>query len=145
MKYVLDLSTIAALMRGNPEAVARLEERPRFEVAVPQTVVAEIRFGLARLRPSNRRRRLEETWALFEKELHRAPWTEEERRRYLGDTSPAVIPEYPRQPRHNDEIELLPDSPEFLAYTIDDIGFREIIDSAFREAIARARGVKRWR
>jgi uncharacterized membrane protein (UPF0127 family) len=76
---------------------------------------------------------------------HFGPWTEEERRRYLGDTSPAVIPEYKTKPRRNDELELLPDSPEFLAYTIDDIGFREIIDSAFREAIARARGVKRWR
>jgi tRNA(fMet)-specific endonuclease VapC len=77
MKYVLDMSTIAALMRGNPEAVTRLEEQPRFEVTIPQTVVAEIRFGLSRLRPSNRRRRLEETWSLFEKELHRVPWTEE--------------------------------------------------------------------
>ena len=70
------------------------------------------------------------------------PWTEEERRRYLKEKSPAVIPEHPRQPKHNDELELLPDSPEFLAYTIDDIGFREIIDSAFREAISRARGLR---
>ncbi|MDD5500786.1 MAG: DUF192 domain-containing protein [Candidatus Omnitrophica bacterium] len=75
---------------------------------------------------------------------HFGPWTGEERRRFLGDKSPAVIPEYPRQPKRNDELELLPDSPEFLAYTIDDIGFREILDSAFKEAIARARGVKRW-
>ncbi len=75
---------------------------------------------------------------------HFGPWTEEERRRYLENKSPAVIPEYKREPRRNDELELLPDSPEFLAYTIDDIGFREIIDSAFREAIARARGMKRW-
>jgi hypothetical protein len=70
------------------------------------------------------------------------PWTEEERRQCLKEKSPAVIPEHPLQPKHNDELELLPDSPEFLAYTIDDIGFREIIDSAFREAISRARRLR---
>jgi len=73
---------------------------------------------------------------------HFGPWTEEERSQYLKDKSPAVIPEHPRQPKHNDELELLPDSPEFLAYTIDDIGFREIIDSAFRQAISRAKGLR---
>jgi hypothetical protein len=38
-----------------------------------------------------------------------------------------------------DELEFLPDSPEFLAYTIDDIGYRDKIDRAFQEAIERAR------
>jgi len=52
----------------------------------------------------------------------------------------AVIPTEPR-PRRSmpDKLEFLPDSPEFLAYTIEDIGYREKIDSAFQEAIARAR------
>jgi len=67
------------------------------------------------------------------------PWTEQERRRYLKDKSPAVIPEHKRQPRLKGELEFLPDSPEFLAYTIEDIGYREKIDSAFLNAIARAK------
>jgi len=39
----------------------------------------------------------------------------------------------------NNELEFLPDSPEFLAYTIDDIGYRSKIDNAFMQAIARVR------
>ncbi|MDD4985790.1 MAG: DUF192 domain-containing protein [Dehalococcoidales bacterium] len=77
---------------------------------------------------------------------HFGPWTEEERRQHLKDRVPAVI--HKRKAgtkKRNDELDLLPDSPEFLAYTIDDIGFREIIDSAFKEAITRARGLQRWR
>ena len=70
------------------------------------------------------------------------PWSELERRQYLKEKSPAIIPKHPRQPRLKGEIEFLPDSPEFLAYTIDDIGYREKIDSAFLGAIARARGGK---
>ncbi len=38
------------------------------------------------------------------------------------------------------ELEFLPDSPEFLAYTIEDIGYRDKIDRAFQKAIARAQG-----
>jgi uncharacterized membrane protein (UPF0127 family) len=55
--------------------------------------------------------------------------------------SSAVIPTEPRRPRprRKDELEFLPDSPEFLAYTIEDIGYREKIDHAFLGAIARAR------
>ncbi len=68
------------------------------------------------------------------------PWSEQERRRYLKGKSPAVIPKHGRQPRLKGEIEFLPDSPEFLAYTIDDIGYRDKIDNAFLRAIARARG-----
>jgi len=39
-----------------------------------------------------------------------------------------------------EKLEFLPDSPEFLAYTIDDIGYRDRIDSAFLGAIKRAKG-----
>lgn len=53
-------------------------------------------------------------------------------------TRPAVIPTEKR-PRREGELEFLPDSPEFLAYTIDDIGYREKIDSAFQQAIARTK------
>ena len=69
------------------------------------------------------------------------PWSEQERRQYLTRKSPAVIPIEPRQRQSKaDELEFLPDSPEFLAYTIDDIGYRDRIDSAFLSAIQRAKG-----
>jgi len=69
------------------------------------------------------------------------PWSEQERRRYLKGKFPAVIPIEPRQRQSKaNELEFLPDSPEFLAYTIDDIGYRDRIDSAFLSAIKRAKG-----
>jgi len=58
-------------------------------------------------------------------------------------TRPAVIPTEKR-PRRDGELEFLPDSPEFLAYTIDDIGYRERIDSAFQQAVARVKGSEPW-
>jgi len=73
---------------------------------------------------------------------HFGPWTDEERSRYLGDKTPAVIHKSKQRSERRDDLDLLSDSPEFLAYTIDDIGFREIIDSAFRQAISRARGIR---
>jgi uncharacterized membrane protein (UPF0127 family) len=82
----------------------------------------------------------EEAAIMAARTKHLGPWTGQERRRYLEGKSPAVIPEHKQQPRLKGEIEFLPDSPEFLAYTIDDIGYRDKIDSAFLSAIARARG-----
>jgi len=84
----------------------------------------------------------EEAAIMVARAMHFGPWTEEERQQYLKDRAPAVIPEHTRRPGRRDDLELLPDSPEFLAYTIDDIGFREKIDSAFRQAISRARGLE---
>ena len=57
-----------------------------------------------------------------------------------GGKSAAVIPTKPRRPREvkEGELDFLPDSPEFLAYTIEDIGYRGKLDSAFQTAIARA-------
>ena len=45
----------------------------------------------------------------------------------------------PARRQRKDELEFLPDSPAFLAYTIEDIGYREKIDGAFQAAIARAK------
>ena len=65
---------------------------------------------------------------------------EEEDERATSGKAQAVTPEQPRSPHVKDKLEFLPDSPEFLAYTIDDIGYRDRIDSAFLNAITRARG-----
>jgi uncharacterized membrane protein (UPF0127 family) len=51
---------------------------------------------------------------------------------------PKVVPTESDK-KGKDELEFLPDSPEFLAYTIEDIGYREKIDSAFQQAIARVK------
>jgi hypothetical protein len=37
------------------------------------------------------------------------------------------------------DLEYLADSPEFLTQTIEDIGYRDKLDNAFKAAIARAR------
>jgi len=82
----------------------------------------------------------EESAIMAARTKHLGPWTEPERQRYLKEKSPAVIPEQPHPQRSKEKLEFLPDSPEFLAYTIDDIGYRDRIDSAFLSAIDRARG-----
>lgn len=69
------------------------------------------------------------------------PWTDEERERYLTKKMPAVIPTEPR-PRREGDLEYLADSPEFLTQTIEAIGYRNKLDTAFQEAIARAKGLK---
>jgi len=53
----------------------------------------------------------------------------------------AVIPTEPRPRRPREELEFLPDSPEVIAQTIDAIGYRQQIDTAFLEAIRRAKGL----
>jgi len=82
----------------------------------------------------------EEAAIMAARTKHFGPWTEQERQRYLEGKPPSVISEGRRKPRLKGELDFLPDSPEFLAYTIDDIGYREKIDSAFLNAIARAKG-----
>lgn len=54
--------------------------------------------------------------------------------------SAAVIPSKASPPNPKEELEFVSDSPEFLAYTIDDIGYRDKLDKAFEMAIARAKG-----
>lgn len=54
---------------------------------------------------------------------------------------PKKEPLYPHVPKLAQvEVRFLPDSPEVLTQTIEDIGYRNKIDSAFKQAIARAKG-----
>jgi len=53
---------------------------------------------------------------------------------------PAAVPTQPPPPNPKEELEFVSDSPEFLAYTIEDIGYRDKLDKAFERAIARAKG-----
>jgi hypothetical protein len=82
-------------------------------------------------------------WEAWKKrELSSLPHTELIKKR-KDTASPAVTPVNIR-PRREGELEFLPDSPEFLAYTIDDIGYREKIDNAFQQAIARVKRSEPW-
>lgn len=73
---VLDTNTVSAIMRGEPQATRRLLAHRRSDVALPQPVVAEISYGLARLQPSRRRTELSERWQLISRELGRLEWTD---------------------------------------------------------------------
>ena len=76
MKYVLDTNTFSALMKGDATVVGRLSRVGRPEVMVPQPVLAEIAYGIARLPRSRRRALLRERLELLQGELARAEWTD---------------------------------------------------------------------
>jgi tRNA(fMet)-specific endonuclease VapC len=76
VRYVLDTSTVSFLMRGEPTVARRLEPCARADVLLPQPVVAEIEYGLSRLPPSARRRRLRARFEILLSELARASWTD---------------------------------------------------------------------
>lgn len=76
MTYVLDTHAFSALMKGAPAAVARLAAVDRAAVAVPQPVLAEIEYGLARLPASKRRTNLRARFELLVAEIPRASWTD---------------------------------------------------------------------
>lgn len=64
-------------MKGDSRAIDRLESLPRSAVLLPQPVIAEIRFGLARLPQSKRRQRLESRFEVILADVGRAAWTDE--------------------------------------------------------------------
>ncbi len=74
---VLDTVTVSYLMRGDPNAVNRLESCCQSDVLIPQPVIAELSFGLARLPPSRRKSHLQYRFELILSEVLRAEWTDE--------------------------------------------------------------------
>ncbi len=77
MNFVLDTNALSALMRAEPEALARLRTFARNEVGLPQPVISEIHYGLARLPASKQKRVLEARFQLFADELPRIAWTDD--------------------------------------------------------------------
>ena len=77
MKYVLDTNTLSLAMKGDREVCARLLTLPRTDVLLPQPVIAEIRYGLSRLKKSKRRDALTQRFDLFLDRAMRAEWTDE--------------------------------------------------------------------
>ena len=74
--HVLDTNAVSALMRGDQRAIERLRQLDRSDVAVPQPVLAEIAYGIARLPRSRRRAELERRADLIRSEIPRADWTD---------------------------------------------------------------------
>ena len=77
MKYVLDTNTLSFAMGGDPAVCGSILSQSRTDVLLPQPVVAEVQYGLARLRRSKKRERLTRRFKPFLRELPRAAWTDE--------------------------------------------------------------------
>lgn len=76
MRYVLDTNTLSDLMRGDAAVSERLTSHRRTDVYLPQPVIAEVEYGLARMPASKRRDRLKERFQVYLDELQRLPWTD---------------------------------------------------------------------
>ena len=74
--YILDTNAVSALMRGDERVIQRLRKLDRSVVAVPQPVLAEIAYGIARLPRSRRRDNLEFRAEVIRTEIPRADWTD---------------------------------------------------------------------
>ena len=77
MKYVLDTNTLSFAMAGDLSVCRRMLSQARTNVLLPQPVVAEIEYGLARMRKSKKRERLLGRFRAFLQETQRAVWTDE--------------------------------------------------------------------
>ena len=75
MKYVLDTNIVSLAMAGDPSVLERMFSLPRTDVLVPQPVIAEIEYGIARLPESARRRLLAERLQRFVENASDVPWT----------------------------------------------------------------------
>ena len=89
MKYVLDTNTLSFAMAGDPAICEGILSRSRPDVLLPQPVVAEIHYGLARLRKSKKRERLTRRFRMLLGALTRAAWTDDVSRMF-GSTKAAL-------------------------------------------------------
>jgi predicted nucleic acid-binding protein len=69
--HVLDTTALSALMRSEPATSERLLRADPEQVKVPQPVVAEISYGLARLPRSKRRQALEDRLTILLRSMPR--------------------------------------------------------------------------
>lgn len=76
MRYVLDTTAVSALMKGDASTVARLAKAQKSEVGIPQPVLAELSYGIARLPKSKKRESLSRALQLIADEIPRADWTD---------------------------------------------------------------------
>ena len=77
MTFVLDTNSVSFLMKGRPSFVQELSSRSRTDILLPQPVISEIEYGLARMPESKRLARLRQRFRLLQRELKRIPWTDD--------------------------------------------------------------------
>ena len=77
MTYILDANALSALMKGDESLIDHLQKVGKDSVTIPQPVVAEIAYGIARLTKLKRKAILRERLDLLIKELGRIEWTDE--------------------------------------------------------------------
>jgi tRNA(fMet)-specific endonuclease VapC len=77
VKYVLDTNVVSSLLKGAPSVIDRLRRVARRDVCMPQPVIAEIEYGIQRLRRSKRRDALASRFELVKSEIQRSEWSDE--------------------------------------------------------------------
>lgn len=77
MKYVLDTNILSLAMAGDATVCDRLLTLPRSDVLLPQPVIAEVEYGIARLAISKRRDLLRKRLDIFLDQMKRAAWTDD--------------------------------------------------------------------
>jgi tRNA(fMet)-specific endonuclease VapC len=77
LRFVLDTTVASALMRGEPGPSSCLLQKRPTDVLLPQPAVAEIRYGLARLPTSRRKRELGRRFVTLLAALARAEWNDQ--------------------------------------------------------------------
>lgn len=76
MSYVLDTNAVSAIMTGEARTIARLQTVSKSDVKVPQPVIAEIAYGIARLPRSKKKEALRVRLESIKSVLVRADWTD---------------------------------------------------------------------
>jgi tRNA(fMet)-specific endonuclease VapC len=76
VKYVLDTNAVSAVMKSDAEMLKRLKRSNRRDVVLPQPVLAEVAYGIARLPRSRRRQLLEERFGAIAETFERIEWTD---------------------------------------------------------------------
>ena len=74
--YLLDTNVVSEIMAGNKTVVAKMISVSPSELVIPQPVLAEIFYGLSRLRKSKRRDKLEHRFDLISQQVRRCEWND---------------------------------------------------------------------
>jgi tRNA(fMet)-specific endonuclease VapC len=82
LKYVLDTNVMSEIMRGREQVLVRLERAGRQNILVPQPVLSELAYGIARLPRSARKNDLATMYARILEEFERCPWTDDVSERF---------------------------------------------------------------
>jgi tRNA(fMet)-specific endonuclease VapC len=74
--YVLDTNVASAMMEGHPSILARARQFTPSAIFLPQPVIGELAYGIARLPKSRRKQSLTDRFSLLKAQFPRARWTD---------------------------------------------------------------------